>query len=293
IFTVPAASGNTLGFNVVVTDSSSAKANSVNYQTLTVTGALAVTVYTSPALPTTLGIGDLVPVNAYATGGSGTYTTYNFLVFNTVTNIVVANYLTTVNGFIFTVPAASGNTLGFNVVVTDSSSAKANSVNYQTLTVTGALAVTVFTNPALPTTLGIGDLVPVNAYATGGSGTYTTYNFLVFNTVTNIVVANYLTTVNGFIFTVPAASGNTLGFNVVVTDSSSAKANSVNYQTLTVTGALAVTVFTNPALPTTLGIGDLVPVNAYATGGSGTYTTYNFLVFNTVTNIVVANYLTT
>src|SRR5208283_4859198 len=167
---------------------------------------------------------------------------------------------------IYVIPAnEAGNTLGFNVVVIDSASQKANSINYQTLTVNGLLAVSLSSTPTLAATLGVGQSIAVNALATGGSGSYTTYNFLIFNTITNTVVGNLLTTSNSLIYVIPAnEAGNTLVFNVVVIDSASQKANSINYQTLTVNGLLAVSLSSTPTLAATLGVGQSIAVNALA-----------------------------
>src|SRR5208283_4053997 len=231
IYVIPAnEAGNTIGFNVVVIDSASQKANSINYQTLTVNGLLAVSLSSTPTLAATLGVGQSIAVNALATGGSGSYTTYNFLIFNTITNTVVGNLLTTSNSLIYVIPAnEAGNTIGFNVVVIDSASQKANSINYQTLTVNGLLAVSLSSTPTLAATLGVGQSIAVNALATGGSGSYTTYNFLIFNTITNTVIGNLLTTSNSLIYVIPAnEAGNTIGFNVVVSESASQKAKSIN-----------------------------------------------------------------
>ena len=75
----------------------------------------------------TLSSGEYERLSATVSGGSGPYT-YNYLVFNSVTNKVVANQLytsvpSTSNSFLWHVPSGlSGNVISANVIVTDSAS---------------------------------------------------------------------------------------------------------------------------------------------------------------------------
>ncbi len=104
--------------------------------TLTIDPALSVAIHTSPVLPTSLNTGQSITFNALPSDGSGSYTTYNFIIYNSDTNIQVANDLTTTNGFVYTIPdGEAGNTLVANVFVTDSNLNTVNSV------LTGALTV--------------------------------------------------------------------------------------------------------------------------------------------------------
>ena len=99
---------------------------------ITVNPALA-TPTISPSSATTYDNGQSITVATYETGGDAPYT-YNFLVFNSVTNVLIANQLGTTNSFTFTANAAMvGNTYYANVLVEDSAStnAFANSSRWQ------------------------------------------------------------------------------------------------------------------------------------------------------------------
>ncbi|MDE1768167.1 MAG: hypothetical protein KGH62_02260, partial [Candidatus Micrarchaeota archaeon] len=150
--------------------------------------------------------------------------TYNFLIYNSITNIQIANNLIvgnprSSNAFIWQVPAAeAGNTIYANVIITDASGAVANSIHTTVQTINPAM-YTPTISPPTSQTYGIGSTVTFASYESGGTSPYT-YNFLVYNSVTNIQVANLLTSSNSFAYVLPASqSGNTLVANVVVKDS--------------------------------------------------------------------------
>ncbi len=105
--------------------------------TLTIDPALSVSISASPALPASLNVEQTETFNAITSGGSGTYTTYNFLIYNSITNIEVGNLLTTNNGFTYTIPSGeASNTLYANVTVTDSNANTGNSVHSGIMTIT-------------------------------------------------------------------------------------------------------------------------------------------------------------
>ena len=86
--------------------------------TITVNSALT-TPTISPSVATTYDNGQTITIASYVTGGQGPYT-YNFLVFNTITNTVIANQLGSSNSFGFTANTfMHGNTYKANVLVTD------------------------------------------------------------------------------------------------------------------------------------------------------------------------------
>ncbi len=284
--------GNTYKANVLVKDAAttSNSANSVNTVTITVNSALVTPTIT--ATNTLVDNGQTVNVIAYETGGTLAYT-YNFLVFNSITNTLIANQLGTTNSFAFAANGFMvGNTYKANVLVTDSATTNvvANSVNTVTITVNSALSIPTIT--ATNTLVDNGQTVNVIAYETGGTLAYT-YNFLVFNSITNTLIANQLGTTNSFAFAANGFMvGNTYKANVLVKDAAttSNSANSVNTVTITVNSALVTPTIT--ATNTLVDNGQTVNVIAYETGGTLPYT-YNFLVFNSVTNILIANQLGT
>ncbi|MDE1834191.1 MAG: YncE family protein, partial [Candidatus Micrarchaeota archaeon] len=79
-------------------------------------------------------------LSAYETGGTPPYT-YNFIVYNSVTKIQVANMLTTSNTFLWQVTGNTGNTINANVSVSDSAttSYEANSIHTSTITVVNSM----------------------------------------------------------------------------------------------------------------------------------------------------------
>ena len=97
-----------------------------------------------------------------------------------------------------------------------------------------SISVALSSTPALPSPQAIGNIVVFNALATGGSGIYLTYSFLVFNSVTNTVVGYQSSSSNSFTYTVNGLVGDTQFANVVVVDSGSNTVNSINSGMLTV-----------------------------------------------------------
>ncbi|MDE1768578.1 MAG: hypothetical protein KGH62_04360, partial [Candidatus Micrarchaeota archaeon] len=125
-------------------------------------------------------------------------------------------------------------------------------------------SVSISSGTLLPASLNYGQSITFNAVPSGGTGSYSSYDFLVFNSITGIVVANMLTTNNGFIYTIPSSeAGNTLVANVLVTDSGDSTANSINSSVLTVNAATSTTIST-----TTTGCGLYC-----GSGGTGVYGT--------------------
>ena len=217
--------GNTLRANVLIRDSPTTNgiANSI-YSPLGFNSVLTGT--PSLLISNTLAIDSGQWETLTASGWSAGTTPYtiNFLVYNSVTNVIVFNDLltgdiATSNTFTFQVTGNSGNTLNANVFVKDSASTAVtvNSVLSQTITVNTALSTPTI-SPSSAQSYTTGQTVTFAAYETGGSLPYT-YNFLVYNSDTNIIVANMLTTSNSFAYVLPSGeAGNTLNANVFVTD---------------------------------------------------------------------------
>ncbi len=104
-----------------------------------------------------------------------------------------------------------------------------------TVSAAAPLTVSLSSNPTLPATLNVGQVVTFNAIATGGSGTYNTYNFSLINSVSGNTVNSVLVSSNLYAYTIPTNQvGSTLYANVVVTDNSLAVANSIKTGILTV-----------------------------------------------------------
>ncbi len=134
----------------------------------TVGGTLSVNISSSPSLPASLSSGQSVTFNAIATGGSGSYTAYSFIVYNSATGIEVGNLLTTSNGFVYIIPSGEeGNTLVANVLATDSNGDTANSVNSGVLTVSAVTTTTTATTTINSCSAGC-------VHGSGGTGDYGT-----------------------------------------------------------------------------------------------------------------------
>src|SRR5208282_4083383 len=139
-------------------------------------------------------------VSSYETGGTLPYT-YNFLVFNSISNVLVANELIiSTNSFAFFSNAfwTSNSPLKANVIISDSATPNSivNSISI-TITVNSPLS----TAPSIAVTntlMDQGQNTVVSSYETGGTLPYT-YNFLVFNSISNVLIANELIiTTNSF-----------------------------------------------------------------------------------------------
>ncbi len=286
--------GNTYYANVLVTDAGSGSANSIKSGQITVNAALGQPTI-SPSIATAYDNGATITIATYETGGTTPYT-YNFLVFNSITNVLIANMLTAAGGsntFSFTANAAMiGNTYYANVLVTDAGSGSANSIKSGQITVNAALGQPTI-SPSIATAYDNGATITIATYETGGTTPYT-YNFLVFNSITNVLIANMLTAAGGsntFSFTANAAMiGNTYYANVLVTDAGSGSANSIKSGQITVNAALGQPTI-SPSIATAYDNGATITIATYETGGTTPYT-YNFLVFNSITNVLIANMLT-
>ncbi|MDE1860084.1 MAG: hypothetical protein KGH67_06200, partial [Candidatus Micrarchaeota archaeon] len=170
------------------------------------------------------------------------------LVYNSVTYTLIGNQLTSSNTYTFQVPASwTTNTLFYaNVFVTDTASATGNSVLTSKITVNSALAAPTIAVTNTVVTAG-STYESFQAYETGGTASYT-YNFLVYNSVTNTLIGNQLTSSNTYTFLVPSywTSNNLFYANVFVSDSATVHItqNSVLTSKVTVnTGLATPTIF--------------------------------------------------
>ena len=207
------------------------------------------------------------------------YTSYNAFTYNEVVyasnGFAVANILTTsshtVGGISATSSALAFSTTGWvagtytaNTIIRDSATTYNTVVNSITFTVNNALATPTI-SPSSAQANTTGQRVTFAAYETGGSSPYT-YNFLVYNSATNILVASMLTSSNSFAYLLPLGeSGNSLYANVFVTDSATipTSVNSILSGKITVTTG---TTSTTTTIPCTGGC-------AQGSGGSGASST--------------------
>ena len=147
------------------------------------------------------------------TAGSNTNTiTANILVGTTINSVLEVNAVSTTNiVFTFNIPSlttqntfyanalAGGLFVGawsFNAIVLDSGT---NAVESEPVALTINPALGIPTITVWNTLVDVGQYVAFNALATGGSGSYT-YNFMVFNAISNTLLANQLGTSNTFAF---------------------------------------------------------------------------------------------
>ncbi len=276
-------------FNIIATDTGTSTpfvSNSIS-NTIEVNPDLSTP--TISASNTLVDAGQYVNFAAYETGGTLPYT-YNFIVYNSVTNIQVANMLTSSNSFLWQANGNAGNTLVANVFVTDSASTQVtvNSLHTSTITVNSVLQTP--TISASNTLVDTAQYVNFAAYETGGTLPYT-YNFIVYNSVTNIQVANMLTSSNSFLWQANGNAGNTLVANVFVSDhaSISVTMNSLHSSQIVAysTPVVSLTVQTGSGIATnSILYGNSVITTAAVTGGSGTG---NFIYAFTLDNAEAQN----
>ena len=278
--------GNTLQANVVVTDSASVPTtNTSAYVPLGFNSPLSSSVSMSASNTPGVDAGQYEAFAASWSAGTSPYTA-NYQIVNSITNAIVASYVYTgisgtSNTLLWQVPAASaGNTVLANVIITDSAStsATANSIQTSTIAISSAPSVSIFASNA--------PSIDANQYetltATESGGTYPyTYNFLVYNSVTNAIIANDLTTSPTYTFLVPSYwSTNSLFYaNVFVTDNAATPvtANSALTSKIAVSSPLASVTWS--ASNGIVDSGQTQTLSATWTGGTGPYTA-NYLVYN-------------
>ncbi len=162
----------------------------------------------TPSLPKTLDTGQTIAFNALATEGSGSYTAYNFLIFNSATGIQVGNYLTTSNSFAYSIPSSEvGNTLAVNVLVTDSNGESANSIFTGMLTVNTQPTISITPSK---TSIDAGQTITIANTVTGGTAPFT-YSYTV-NSMTGVTIgSNQITFADAGTFNVLESVTDTAG----------------------------------------------------------------------------------
>jgi outer membrane protein assembly factor BamB len=168
---------------------------------------------------------------------------YSYQIANAVTGAVVANMTmpitaSTANSWLWTPPPtlAANGMLEANVTVSYLSVSSSSA--YQTFSYSAALSPEL--SAAITPTIPAGLREVFTASAGGGTGPYT-YNYQIFNSVTNAVLGNYLSPMtamptNSYTWTVPAAdAGNTIFANVMITDHPNVSTNATSTRTGIVT----------------------------------------------------------
>ena len=169
-------------------------------------------------------------LSAPTTGGSGTIT-YTFTIYNSVTNAPLATTSGSSSTWAWAVPSADvGNTILANVIATDSASTQ-ESVGAVLGSAITIIPLVPQSTPTITPTYSQGGYVTqgiaFNAYVYGGIPIYT-YNFIVYNTINNAIIATVLTTTNNINYTIPfGATGTNLAANVIVTSPQPATTNSI------------------------------------------------------------------
>ncbi len=234
-------------------------------------GPLAVSISAFPALPATLAPGQTETFNAIANGGSGTYTTYNFLVFNSISGIQVGNYLSSSNSFAYLIPSSQlGNTLVANVIVTDSGGNVTNSIDTGILTV----ALPTASLSTSPSTLDTGQTETLTATWSQGTSPFTVNFFNVTGSTTqNVLITSSSPATNSFI----AGAVGSFTYNVIITDSSTPAETTNSIQKTIVVSPLPTVTATNPTQSEDFASGQSVTFTTTNTIGSGgdTYQWYN------------------
>ena len=247
-------SAGTFTYNLIATDygpTTNQLFNSTQIS-ITVSNSVSVTLVGTPSAPNGIDAGNTITFNAFASGGTGSFT-YVFYVYNSITNSVVNTFSTgSTNSFVFTTNTnLVGNTLNANVLVTSGASTQ-NSILVGPYTVNAAVSITLAGSPSAPCGIDAGNTITFNALVSGGTGPFT-YTFYVYNSITKSVVNTFSAgSTNSFVFTTNAnLVGSTLNANVFVTDGDGRSANSILVGPYTINAAVSITLVGSPLLQAT------------------------------------------
>jgi len=231
-------------FELQVTDAASAVVTS-NSMPITVNSALSVSI--SPT-SVTLNVGQSQTFVAAASGGSGSYSSYQWYVSG------VAQSGQTSSTFIYS-PTSSGS-YSITVTVTDSLGATSAQSTAATVTVNAVLSVTVS-----PTSwaLDVGQSKTFTATPVGGSGSYMGYQWYVDSALQSGEVTST--------FNYSPVSSASYSITVTVTDSLGT--TSAQSTAATVTVSASPTVSIAPVGPLTMDVGQVQTFTATPSGGSG------------------------
>ena len=134
-----------------------------------------------------------------------------------------------------------------------------------------------------------GQYVSFSAIPSGGSGTFGTYNFIVFNSISNTVLANQLSSSSTFAFATNSqwVTNSPIQANVIVTDTGTTTHYAFNSSELATAITVSSAALGTPTIiqsNTLLDSGQYETLNTMITGGSGSYTVdfYNVTGSNTL-----------
>jgi hypothetical protein len=238
----------TYSFELKVTDSASTSV-AVTSTAVSVAVNVAPTVSVSPT-SWTMDIGQSKTFSATASGGSGSYSSYQWYVGGS------AQSGKTASTFSYS-PASSGS---YSVTVTVTDSLGATSAQSSAASVTVAASPTVSIAPVGPLTLDVGQSTTFTATSTGGLGTINYQWYLGGSAVSGATGSTY------------SFSGSVGSYSVTckVTDSASTPVTSPASNAVSITVSASPTVSIVPVGPLTLDVGQVQTFTATASGGSGT-----------------------
>ncbi len=246
-------------FELQVTDNASASVMS-NAASVTVNAVPTLTVAVSPA-SWVMDVGQNKTFTATASGGSGTYTGYQWYVNGAPQSGATAstfNY----------VPASAGP-YSITVTVTDSLGSTSAQSSPASVTVNASPSVSI--TPVGPIALNVGQAQVFTATATGGSGTLSYQWYLDGNAVGS----------NSATYSYTATAAGSHSVTCKVTDSASVPVTSPASNAVSVTINTALGVVVSPT-SWAMNIGQSKIFNATASGGSGTYSSYQWYVNGTL-----------
>jgi hypothetical protein len=250
----PASSGS-YSITVTVTDSSNTTSDPSNMVAVTVNSALVAPTVT--AAPNTVNQDQTSSLSSSAVSTGTSPYTYQWLQHAPSASSYSAISDATSSGYSF---ATTGSTAtgvwSFELQVTDAASAVVTS-NSASVMVNSALSVSVSPTSV---TLNVGQSQTFSATASGGSGSYSSYQWYLGG------VAQSGQTASTFSYS-PASSGS---YSITVTVTDSLGATSAQSTAATVTVSASPTVSITPTGPVTMDAGQVQTFTATASGGSGT-----------------------
>jgi DNA-binding beta-propeller fold protein YncE len=201
-----------------------------------------------PSTAVSMDVGQHIPVNALATGGTGAFT-YSY------TSSGCGGLSGSANSLTFTPSTAESCTFTFTANDIYSS----NSASTATITVYPIIQVTA--KPSTAVAMDVGQSVPVNAVATGGTGAFT-YNYIASGCSGYSAAAT-----NSLTFTPTGVGSCTFTFTANDIHTS----NSATTAIITVNSNPIMLITANPSSTVTIDAGQPITVSALATLGSGSF----------------------
>ena len=205
---------------------------------------------------------------------SGSYSTYAFSVYNSVTNVLIGSSSSSSTTYTFQVPSAwtANNLFYANVIVTDTVGGTGNSILSGKVTVSATPTITITPSS---TSIDTGQTITVSNTVTGGTSPFA-----------YVLSANNLGGVTIGSNQITFANAGTYNVFETVTDATGYAIKSAN-SIITVSASPTVTIAaSNSAVDAGY---SYETFTASAAGGSGSYSTYAFSVYNSVTNVLIGS----